>query len=58
MARFLDALPYLLVMLAVVPVLSFCCSGSWRTAWRYTRIWSVCVAALAAAGGVLVLIAA
>jgi hypothetical protein len=56
MSGLLRALPYLLIMLAVVPILSFCCSGSWRTAWRYTLVWATCVGAMAAVGGMLVLI--
>jgi hypothetical protein len=54
----LRASPYLLIMFAVVPLLSFCCSGSWRMAWRYTKTWLACVGAMAAAGGVLAFIIA
>lgn len=50
-----NALPYLLVMLAVVPLAGFVVTGSWRAALRYSGVWFKCVAIMAAAGGLLVM---
>jgi hypothetical protein len=57
MDRFLRALPYLLVMLAVVPVFGLMVSGSWRAAWRYTKDWLRSIAILLALGAIGILIA-
>jgi hypothetical protein len=51
----LKALPYLLVMAAVVPLAGFVVTGSWRAALRYSATWLKCVAVMALAGGLLVM---
>lgn len=45
-------------MFAVVPLVGLLASGSLRGAWQYTRTWLICLAIVAAAGGVLTLILA
>lgn len=51
----LKALPYVVAMLAIVPLAGFCVTGSWKQAWRYTRDWLRVMAILAAAAGVMAL---
>jgi hypothetical protein len=52
------ALPYLIAMFAVVPLVGLLAGGSWRASWQYTKTWLLCLAIVGAAGGVLTLILA
>lgn len=47
----LKALPYLLLMIAVVPLAGFCVTGSLRHAWRYSKIWFSVVGGMVALAG-------
>jgi hypothetical protein len=42
----LKSLPYLLAMLAVVPLMGLLATGSWRSAWAYSGLWLRAVAAV------------
>ena len=52
------ALPYLIAMFAVVPLVGLMAGSSWRAALKYTMTWLICLAIVGAAGGVLTLILA
>jgi len=56
MDGFLRALPYLLVMLAAVPVFGLLATGSWRAAWAYTKVWFSSIALLVVVGLLLHLV--
>ena len=50
------AWPYLLIMLAVVPLWGLLATGSPSAAWQYTKDWLRIMALLLVVGGVLALI--
>ena len=52
----LRAWPYLLIMLAVVPLFGLLATGSLSAAWRYTKDWLRIMALMLVVGGVLALI--
>jgi len=53
MVQFLKFIGFAAIMLAIVPLAGLCATGSWRAAWRYTRIWLAVVGSLAGIGFVL-----
>lgn len=56
MDDFLRALPYLLIMFAVVPLFGLLATGSPSAAWRYTKDWLRIVALMIAVVSVLAII--
>lgn len=50
----IQALPYLLAILAVVPLVGFMVTGSWRLARRYCRAWARSITILLVVGAIMI----